>query len=217
MRNRTADGVTAFVSANTELIAVPLVPEITLHLATDPRGIFQQASDFCDEGIGSRPYWAFAWPGGQGLARYILDNPHLVAGKAVLDIGSGSGLAAIAALKAGAVSALAADTDPLADSAAVLNGKANGVGLASTTDDLLGLDPHADLIIIGDLVYEPDLHIRVGAFIESAHRRGVPMLYGDRTTARRPRQDFELLQEYEAPLIPALVENFLERSRVWRL
>ena len=217
MRHKTAGGITTFVSTHTELITAPLVPEIKLHLATDPRGIFQRASEFCDEGLGSRPYWAFAWPGGQGLARYILDHPSLVAGKRILDLGAGSALGAIAALKAGAASALAADIDPLSDAAAILNGRANGVALSSTTDDLLGLDPSADLIIIGDLVYEPDLQIRVGAFIERAHRRGIPMLYADRTSARRPRQDFELIHEYEAPLIPALVENFIERSRVWRL
>jgi predicted nicotinamide N-methyase len=216
MRVTSAEDKTAFVRDHTALRTMPLVPEITLHLATDARGIFQNASEFCDEGIGSRPFWAFAWPGGQGLARYILDNPACVAGKVVLDIGSGSALGAIAA-KAGARSALASDTDPLADSAAVLNGSANGIELTSTTDDLLGLDPKADLIIIGDLVYEPELQIRVGAFIESAHRRGIQMLYGDRTSARRPRSDFQMLQEYEAPLIPSLVEDFIERSRVWRL
>jgi predicted nicotinamide N-methyase len=217
MRHQSADGIRAFVNEHTALMAAPLVPDIRLHLATDPRGIFQNASDFCDEGLGSRPYWAFAWPGGQGLARYILDNPALVAGKRVLDIGAGSGLAAIAALKAGAASALAADIDPLADAATALNGRANAVHLATTTDDLLGRDPDAELIIIGDLVYEPDLKIRVGAFIERAHRRGIPMLYGDRTSARRPQLDFEMIQEYEAPLVPALVENFIERARVWRL
>jgi predicted nicotinamide N-methyase len=217
MRVTNADDKTAFVRDNTSLSSMPLVPEITLHLATDARGIFQNASDFSNEGIGSRPFWAFAWPGGQGLARYILDNPECVAGKVVLDIGSGSALGAIAAMKAGAKSAVAADTDPLADSAAVLNGIVNNVVITSTTDDLLGLDPNADLIIIGDLVYEPELQIRVGAFIESAHRRGIQMLYGDRTSARRPRSDFLMLQEYEAALIPSLVEDFVERSRVWRL
>jgi predicted nicotinamide N-methyase len=217
MRQNSADTITAFVRNHTTRTTAPLVPEIALYLATDPRGIFQLASDFCDEGLGSRPYWAFAWPGGQGLSRYILDHPSLVAGKSVLDLGAGSGMAAIAAMKAGAKSALAADTDPLADAAAVLNGEVNGVIISSTTEDFLGHDPDVDFIIIGDLVYEPDLQIRVGAFIERAHRRGIPMLYGDRTSARRPRLEFQLLQEYEAPLIPSLVENFIERSRVWQL
>jgi predicted nicotinamide N-methyase len=217
MLQRSADEITGFVRQHTTVITAPIVPEVVLHLATDARGIFQLASEFCDEGIGSRPFWAFAWPGGQGLSRYILDHPELVVGKSVLDVGSGSAMAAIAAMKAGAKSALAADTDPLADKAAVLNGLANNVALSSTTDDLLGLDPDVDFIIIGDLVYEPDLQIRVGSFIERAHKRGIPMLYGDRTSARRPRQDFQLLQEYEAPLVPSLVENFIERSRVWQL
>jgi predicted nicotinamide N-methyase len=217
MRDNSSEGMAAFVREHTNINAAPLVPEVQLHLATDARGIFQEASEFCAEGLGSRPFWAFAWPGGQGLARYILDHPELVAGKSVLDIGSGSALAAIAAMKAGAKSALAADIDPLADQAAILNGLANRVDLTSTTDDLLGEDPEVDLIIIGDLVYEPELQIRVGAFMENATRRGIPMLYGDRTSSRRPRQDFKLLQEYEAPLMPSLVDHVLERSRVWRL
>jgi predicted nicotinamide N-methyase len=83
--------------------------------------------------------------------------------------------------------------------------------------DLLGQDPDVDLILIGDLVYEPDLQMRVGAFLDSALRLGIPVLYGDRTTARRPRKDFQLLAEYAAPLTPPLVEDFVERARVWRL
>jgi predicted nicotinamide N-methyase len=212
-----AHALTAFVQAETALATAPLVPEIQLHLALRARSIFVAADDFMDGWVGSRPYWAFAWPGGQGLARYLLDRPELVAGKRVLDIGSGSGIGAIAALKAGAASALAADIDPLADAAAKLNAIANGVPLETTTDDLLGALPDCDLLLIGDLVYEPDLQIRVAALLDDAVARGVPVLYGDRTSARRPRQDFVLLQDYEAPLTPALVDDFIERARVWRL
>ncbi len=206
-----------FVLSETHLATTVLVPEIKLHLANAARNIFVAADEFMDGRLGSRPYWAFAWPGGQGLARTILDNPRLVAGLRVLDIGSGSGLGAIAALKAGALSALAADIDPLADTAAQLNGMANDVPLETTRADLLGNCPDVDVIVIGDLVYEPDLLLRVGAFIDDARRAGIIILYGDRTSARRPRQEFVLLNEYEAPLTPALVDEFVERSRVWRL
>ena len=170
-----------------------------------------------DSGLGSRPYWAFAWPGGQGLARYLLDNPALVAGKRVLDLGSGSAIGAIAALKAGARLALAADIDPLASAAAGFNARLNGVALATTTTDLLGKPADCDVVLIGDLVYEPDLKIRVAAFIEAARAKRVPILYADRTSARRPLQDLVLLAEYEAPLVPPLVEDLIERSRVWRV
>jgi predicted nicotinamide N-methyase len=207
----------AFVLAQTEIGSAALVPEVKLRLAREAREIFIEAETFMDSGLGSRPYWSFAWPGGQGLARMILDEPELVAGKRVLDIGAGSGLGGIAALKAGAKSVLAADIDPLAHAASILNAELNDVQLQATMTDLLGELPDADIVLIGDLVYEPDLQIRVGALLDMTLAAGIPVLYGDRTTARRPRQDFVLLKEYEAPLMPALVEDFIERSRVWRL
>jgi predicted nicotinamide N-methyase len=207
----------AFVLAETALAATVLVPEIKLHLALAARNIFISADEMMDGHLGSRPYWAFAWPGGQGLARTILDNPGLVAGKRVLDLGAGSAIGAIAALKAGAAYALSADIDPLSDVACQLNAKANGVDLVTTMRDILGELPRADIIIIGDLVYEPDLQTRVSALLDTAVAQGIPVLYGDRTTARRPRHDFVLLGEFEAPLTPALVDDFVERARVWRL
>ena len=207
----------AFVISHTVVIAPPLVPEIKLHLARNSHTIFQAAHDLVAGGLGERPYWAFAWPGGQALSRYILDHPDLVAGRAVLDLGAGSAMAAIAAMRAGATHAIAADVDPLSAAAAGLNADLNSVSLTVTTDDLLGLECDADLIIIGDLVYEPDLQDRVGAFIERHRKRGVPFLYGDRTTARRPPGSFRMLDEYEAPLTPALQDDHIERARVWQL
>lgn len=205
----------AFVLAETGVTTTFAVPEIRLRLATDATGIYQRASKL--EGYGLPPYWAFAWPGGQALARYILDWPSIVAGKRILDIGSGSAIQAIAALKAGAGSVLAADIDPLAEIAIRHNAGLNGVDLATTTRDLLSEPPDADLVLIGDLVYEPELEIRVGAFLDMVERRGICVLMGDRTTARRPPQAFEMLGEYVAPCTPALLEGFVERARVWRL
>ena len=204
-----------FIERETALSASVLVPEVRLHLARDARKIFSTAETLMDGGLGSQPYWAFAWPGGQGLARYLLDHPHLVAGKHVLDLGAGSALGAIAALKAGARSALASDIDPLAVTACRMNAEANGVVLDVTQADLLAAAPEADVILIGDLVYEPDLQMRVGALLEAARAAGIPVLYGDRTSARRPRRDFTLLADTEAPLTPALVDDFIERARVW--
>jgi predicted nicotinamide N-methyase len=205
----------AFIAAHTELIAPPLVPEIRLHLAANAFAIFEAAYALNPDGL--RPYWAFAWPGGQALARYLIDTPALVQGKRVLDLGAGSGLGAIAALKAGALAATAADIDPLSVAACVRNASANDVALAVTTDDLLGAETAFDVVLIGDLVYEPDLRDRVGTFLDIHTKRGVPILYGDRTTARRPPGDFRLLAEYAAPLTPELDEDFPEQARVWRL
>jgi predicted nicotinamide N-methyase len=204
-----------FVRIQTECATPPLVPEIALHLAQNARGIFQATYELDNEAL--RPYWAFAWPGGQALARLLLDEPGLVRGKRVLDLGAGSGLGAIAAARAGATHVIAADIDPLALAACHLNAVLNGVALTVTSDDLLGGRTDADLVLVGDLVYEPDLKDRVGAFLEAHTRRGVTILYGDRTTARRPPGDFRLLAEYEAPLTPALDEDYVERARVWRL
>ncbi len=202
-----------FVRDHTTLTAVALVPELSLHLARQPFEIFQAADDIKAE----RPYWAFAWSGGQGLARWLLDNPSAVAGKRVLDVGAGSGLAAIAALKAGARSGEANDTDVHAAAAARLNATTNDVALTTTTTDLLGADPHCDLLIIGDLFYEPELAARVSTFLERAARRGIPILFGDRSTAQRPPLTFELLAEYEAPLTPDLQIDYIETARIWRL
>lgn len=215
MTNRTA--IRSFIERSTEIVTPPLAPELRLRLASDPHGIFEAAHEFVSGGLGARPYWAFAWPGGQALARYIIDHPNLVRNKRILDIGAGSAIAGIAAMKAGARAVTAADVDPLAVGAIVANAALNEVEIAATEEDLLGTDTRFDLIIIGDLVYEPDLKDRVGMFLAAHKKRGVPVLYGDRTTARRPTGDFENLAEYEAPLTPPLVEGFIERARVWLL
>jgi predicted nicotinamide N-methyase len=194
----------------------PLVPEIRLRLATDAHGIFQALRD---SGIdtGWPPYWAFAWPGGQALARYVLDNPARVAGKTVMDIGSGSGIAAIAAAMIGATSVAAADPDPLAAAAIEINARDNGVEIEILTDDVLGREPQADLILIADLVYEPELAVRVTCFLEAARARNAQIILADRTTARRPPLELSLLGEYQAPLTPLMEESHFEHARVWRL
>jgi predicted nicotinamide N-methyase len=204
---------TQFVRAHTTPMRSSLAPEMILHLAQQPFEIFQAAETF----EGERPYWAFAWSGGQGLARWLLDNPGEVVGKSVIDIGAGSGLSVIAAMQAGARAGTANDTDLLACAAAAINADANGVDLTVTADDLLGTDPDADLILIGDLVYEPELVTRVTGLLERAARRGTAVLFGDRSTARRPPLGFELIAEYQAPLTPDLQIGYVETARVWRL
>lgn len=203
----------AFVAEQTERVAMPLTPSIAAFVARDSHGIWQAAH----EAGFAQPFWAFAWPGGQALARYILDHPECVAGRAVLDIGSGSALAGIAAARAGARAVLAADTDPLAEAVARLNAQASGVAIETTMRDLLGEEPAAELILIGDLFYEPELQVRVDAFLAAARRRGTLVLFADRTTAKRPECALEALAEFEAPPVPALLDDHIERARVWRL
>src|SRR5271169_315105 len=125
-----------FIQHNTAIVAPPLVPEILLHLATEVTPIWQATEETLAQGAVPPPYWAFAWAGGQALARYLLDHPATVAGRAVLDFGAGSGLVAIAAAKAGAASVTAADVDHFAAAAIAANAALNGVAIEVVTADL---------------------------------------------------------------------------------
>lgn len=202
-----------FVGDHTEPVRTALLPELTLRLAREPFGIFEAADSIGAE----RPYWAFAWSGGQGLARLILDRPETVGGKRVLDIGSGSALTTIAARRAGAAEAIAVDTDRLACAAACLNARDNGTDIGVAADDLLGSDVAADLILIGDLFYEPELVTRVTAFLERAARRGTEILFGDRARMRRPPLEMELVARYDAALTPNLEIGYVEEAQIWRV
>jgi predicted nicotinamide N-methyase len=211
---------TSFVVANTRIASAPLVPEIRLHVASDGRSIFEAAEALARApALRFPPYWAFAWPGGQALARHLLDNRSLLTGRRIVDIGSGSGIGAIAAAMAGAAHVLAIDIDPVAEAAISLNAAVNScVGrIATTTRDILGEMPDADLVLISDLVYEPELALRVGAFVERVAGDGGEVLLGDRLRARQPTGRLEELARYAAPLFPPLVEDDLEEGRVWRV
>lgn len=214
--NAHNDLLERFVLQHTSLMSAPLVPEISLYLASDARDIFQARAEFAPSSDWP-PYWAFVWPGGQALARHILDNAYLVDGKTVLDIGSGSGISAIAAKRAGAARVTAADPDPMASLAIGMNARHNGVDISVSADDVLSSAPNADLVLIGDLVYEPDLATRVARFLEAARESNTMVILGDRTTARRPPLAMTLIADYAAPLTPLLEESHFERARVWRL
>jgi predicted nicotinamide N-methyase len=193
-----------------------LVPEIKLHLATTPREILRESA-VNKINRSEPPYWAFAWPGGQALARFILDNPELVAGKHVLDVGAGSGLASIAAVKAGASVAIANDIDPFSSAVAEMNGAANSADIEASTEDLLDRSVKAGLIVIGDLVYETHLEQRVSAFLLRAQAAGIPLLFGDRVSMRLPALPFKQIAEYETVVAPPLEEGYVEIARVWHL
>src|SRR3954462_8824420 len=154
----------AFIRANTRLKPVPHVPEISLYLADESVPIWQKTEEELEQIGLPPPYWAFAWAGGQALARYVLDHPQEVAGKRVLDLASGSGLVAIAAAKAGAAPVIAADIDAFTEAATSLNAGANEVYIEVIVQDLLdrpaSAQPRYDLILVGDLFYERDTAAR---------------------------------------------------------
>lgn len=207
-----------FIANNTALIAPPLTPEIVLHLATESLPIWQKTEEELGALNVPPPYWAFAWAGGQALARYLLDHPELVRAKRVLDLGSGSGLVAIAAVRAGAAEVTAFDIDTLAVAAIRLNAAANGVALrASSADPLASEPPEADVILVGDLFYERELAERALAYLESAAKAGAEILVGDPRRSYFPTSRFAEVATYAVPVTRELEDNEIKRTTVWRL
>lgn len=184
----------AFIQERLPLEPVPGVPEIRLHRAGPSSGLMRLAD--ADPGFGS-PYWARPWGGGLALARHVLDYPEIVASKRVLDLGSGSGLVAIAAALAGAGEVRAVDVDPYAVTAARLNAAANGVAIAVEQADLLGGDsPDVELMLVGDLFYDPDLATRAEAFLRRCVAAGIAVLIGDPFRAPLPTERLAVVAEY---------------------
>jgi len=209
----------AFIRANTRLLAPPLVPEIRLHLAEESLPIWRKTEEELGAMNVPPPYWAFAWAGGQALARHLLDHPALVATRAVLDLGTGSGLTAIAAAKAGARRVLAADIDAVALQATLLNAEANASPVEATSEDLLAT-PFAgpwQVVLVGDLFYERPLADRVLAFIETARREGATVLVGDPQRSYFPRGRFVQVAEHRVPVTRELEDAEIKRTAVWRL
>jgi predicted nicotinamide N-methyase len=209
---------TGFILANTRLLAPPLVPEICLHLAEESLPIWRKTEEELGEMGLPPPYWAFAWAGGQALARYVLDHPGEFEGRTVLDIGAGSGLAAIAAARAGARQVAAADIDALAVAAMGLNAAANNVAIAATTDDWLSLDaPQGEILLVGDLFYERPLAERVMAFVRRCAGTGCRVLVGDPRRSYFPTDAFTAIAHYEVPVTRELEDAEIKRAAVWQL
>jgi predicted nicotinamide N-methyase len=207
----------AFLRANTKLLVSKLVPEIKLHLAEESLPIWEKTEEELGEMNVPPPYWAFAWAGGLALARYVLDNPALVADKRVLDLGSGSGLVAIAARRAGAAEVLAADIDPFASAAALTNAEANGVHLRVTEEDILDTTPgDIDVVLVGDLFYERDLSARVISFMERTATTGAPVLVGDPRRSYFPAERFTSIASYDVPTTRELEDREIKHAAVWR-
>lgn len=197
---------------------VALVPEITLHVADEAVPLWEKTEEELDRIGLPPPFWAFAWAGGQGLARWLLDHPEEVNGRRVLDVGSGSGLVAIAAMKAGAASALAVDVDPFALAAIAINAEANGVGISLSGDDPIGGPrPEADLVTVGDLFYERDLAARLLAWLDEYLADGVPVIVGDPGRSYLPKARLDALAEYRTPVTRELEDSEIKRVTVFRL
>src|SRR5262249_26767307 len=176
-----------FVRRNTEVVAPPLVPEIALHLASEMTPIWQATEDTLARGAVPPPFWAFAWAGGQALARYLLDHPDTVADREVLDIGSGSRIVAIAAAKARASHVLAAEIDHIAAAAIALNAALNGVTVSIETRDLLDRAAAGwDVALAGDICYEEPMSSRAIILLRRIAARGRVALLGDPGRAYLP-------------------------------
>jgi len=203
-----------FIRTNAALIAPPLVPEIMLYLASEVVPLWHATEDELAKVGVPPPYWAFAWAGGQALARYILDNPEIVRAKRVLDIGSGSGLVGLAASKAGAAHVLAADIDAHACAAIRLNAATNGCGIAVTQEDLIGTAGAWDVILVGDLFYERPLAERLLAWLGPLD---IPALLGDPGRNYFPKQGVEKLAHYQVQTTRDLEDRDIRETGVYRL
>lgn len=208
--------VAAFIRANTRLLPVPHAPAIRLQLADEATELWHRTEDELAEIGLSPPFWAFAWAGGQALARYILDHRDTLTGRFVLDFGAGSGLVAIAAAKAGADRVEASDIDLFALAAIRMNAAANGVRVEARASDLVGRDEGWDVVLAGDVCYERDMAERVTDWLTGLARRGAQVLIGDPGRAYLPRGRLEAIAEYHVPVTRALEDLEIKRSHVWR-
>jgi len=208
----------AFILANTRLQTVPHTPEISLWLADEITPIWRMTEEELGELGLPPPFWAFAWSGGQGLARWVLDNPSEVAGRTVLDFATGSGLVGIAAMKAGAASVRCADIDPFCGAAVALNAQANGVDVAFTEVDLLDADPPSvEVICAGDVCYEKPMTERVLDWLRRARGQGTRVLIGDPHRTYFPRTGLDFLAEYQVPTTRELEDFAIKRCGVWAM
>ena len=206
----------AFIRANTRLLPVPYAPEISLYVADEATELWSKTEEELGEMGLPPPFWAFAWAGGQALARYILDNAHLVRGKRVLDFASGSGLVGIAAMKAGAAHCTCVDIDQFSEAAIEVNAQANGVMLTALCEDIVGCDDGFDVVLAGDVSYERDMAQRVTQWLHALAMRGAVVRLGDPGRSYLARSELESVADYQVPVTRALEDAEIKRSQVWR-
>ncbi|SCL49867.1 Predicted nicotinamide N-methyase [Micromonospora citrea] len=212
-----SDLSTAFVRLHARLAPVAFVPEVRLHQADDAIGLWELTEgEF--RSAQPPPFWAFAWAGGQALARYVTDRPELVAGRRVLDLAAGSGLVGIAAARAGAANVRAVEIDELAVAAVAVNAEANGVRVDAELGDILDGDAGgAEVVFAGDVFYSQAMTNRVLRFLLRAARAGAQVLVGDPGRAFLPRDRFDELAAYDVPVPETLESVRVKRTTVWQL
>jgi len=206
----------AFILENTRLLAPPLAPELRLHLADEAVPLWLKTEEELGEMGLPPPFWAFAWAGGQALARHIGDHPDLVRGRHTLDFASGSGLVAIAAARAGARRVEASEIDPFALAAIALNAEVNGVEIFPRAGDLVGSDEGWEVVLAGDVAYERDMAAAVADWLERLALRGAQVLIGDPGRAYLARDRLEPIAEYSVPVTRELEDSEIKRTGVFR-
>lgn len=207
----------SFVVANTLLQEAPLVPEIRLHLASEVVPLWQATEEALSQMGLPPPFWAFAWAGGQALARYMLDHPDVVEGRRVLDFASGCGIAAIAAARCDADKVEASEIDGFALAALRLNSMANVVEIVSRDEDLVGRDEGWDIVLAGDICYERELADRVFVWLRTLAARGATVLIGDPGRTYLPKLGLERLIAYSVKTSRELEDSDVRNAVVWRV
>ena len=205
-----------FIRANTAILAPPHVPELRLHLADEAHDLWLKTEAELDAIGLPPPFWAFAWAGGQALARHILDCSDLVRGKRVADFATGSGLVAIAAAHAGAAAVTGYDIDPFCAVALRLNSALNETSIDFEARDIIGQVPHADILLAGDVFFDADMARRITPWFDRLNARGITVLVGDPGRAYLPADRVTRLATYEVPVTRALEDAEVKRTNVWR-
>jgi predicted nicotinamide N-methyase len=206
----------AFIRANTRLSQVSSLSCIKLYLAAEGTAFWQEIEDEMERGLGAPPFWAFAWAGGQALARYIGEHPIEVRGKKVLDFAAGCGLAGIAAARAGASHVEASDLDRFAEAAIALNAIENAVSVKARLDDLVGSDEPFDVILAGDVAYQGNMALRMTDWLEARAKAGTLVLIGDPGRGHLPHEKLHSLASYDVA-VPLMLEAVtMKRTDVWR-
>jgi predicted nicotinamide N-methyase len=205
-----------FILDNTAVMTPPHVPEIRLHLADEAHDLWLKTEDELEQIGLPPPFWAFAWAGGQGLARHILDCPDLVAGRRVVDFASGSGLVALAARMAGAASVCAVDIDPWTQAAIKLNSQLNDIDLEFSDADIIGRPLDADVLLAGDVFYDHAFAARLVPWFAELTAAGIAVIVGDPGRAYCPRQRMLALATYQVPVTRVLEDAEVKKTTVWR-
>jgi predicted nicotinamide N-methyase len=214
---RTIENPTAFVRANTVVQTPPLLPEIRLHLAHELVPLWEASENQLEAKGVPPPYWAFAWAGGQALARYILDNPETVAHKRVLAFAAGSGVEAIAAALSGAATVAASEIDPLAVAALELNAAGNGVSILIRAEDLIDFDDGWDVVLAGDVCYEKPMAERVWTWLQALKARGAEVLLGDPGRTYMPKRGLHRVIAYAVKTTREIEDTDMRNAVVWRV